>query len=93
MKKNILKQAGIDKDSVIKLNYHSQSKSVKLDEMLVLQVEDFNVAEKMILKVDKMKIVSAHAMLDLVMKGESQVEPEQVALALGMSYVGKFSKK
>lgn len=92
-KKTILKQVGIDKDALIKLNYHSESKSSKLDEMLVMQVEDFGVAEKMILSVDKMKIVSAHSMIDLVVKNDAKIDAEKVALALGMTYVGKFNKK
>lgn len=91
-KKSIIKQAGLDKDAVIKLNYYSLGRASKLDEMLVLQVEDFNVAEKMILKVDKMKITTAHSMLDLVVKSNAKIEPATISLALKMKYIGKFDK-
>lgn len=89
-KKNILRQAEIDKDTVIKLNYYHTAKGGKLDEILILQVEDYNVAEKMILKVDEMKIRTANAILDLVVKGGLKKDGESIADALGMRYIGKF---
>jgi len=92
-KKNILKQAEIDKDKVIKLNYYHTAKSGKLDEILVLQVEDYNVAEKMILKVDTMKIITANSMLDVVVKGNSKIDGEKIADVLGMKYIGKFDSE
>ncbi|MCS3868603.1 hypothetical protein J3D55_001519 [Chryseobacterium ginsenosidimutans] len=89
-KKNILKQAGIDKDKVMKLNYYHTAKSGKLDEILILQVEDYNVAEKMILKVDTMKITTANSMLDLVVKGNIKIEGDKIGNNLNMNYIGKF---
>ncbi|GAA5098626.1 hypothetical protein GCM10023210_35010 [Chryseobacterium ginsengisoli] len=89
-KKNILKQAEIDKDKVIKLNYYHTAKSEKLDEILILQVEDYNVAEKMILKVDTMKITTANSMLDLAVKGNLKLDGEKIGSALEMKYIGKF---
>lgn len=90
-KKNILKQAGIDKGEVIKLNYYHTAKSDKLDKILILQVKDNNVAEKMILKADEMKILTASSMLDLLVKGGFKIDGESIADALGMKYIGKFT--
>ncbi|WP_132226003.1 hypothetical protein [Pedobacter sp. ok626] len=90
-KKNILRQAGIDKDNVVKLNYYHTAKSDNLDKILILQVKDYNVAEKMILKVDEMKILIANSMLDLLVKGSLKIEGESIADALGMKYIGKFA--
>jgi hypothetical protein len=90
-KKNILKQAEIDKNNVVKLNYYHASKSGKLDEILILQVEDYNVAEKMILTVDEMKIITANSMLDIIVKGNIKIDGEKIADALGMKYIGKFN--
>lgn len=89
-KKNIIKQIGIDKDKLIKINYYHAGKSGKLDEILILQIEDFNVAEKMILKVDKMKIPTASSMLELILPGSVKINGEDIADVLGMKYVGKF---
>lgn len=92
-KKNILKQAEIDKNKVIKLNYYHTAKSGKLDEILILQVEDYIVAEKMILKVDELKILLANSILDLVLKGNLKIDGEKTADILGMKYIGKFDSE
>lgn len=92
-KKNILKEAEIDKAKVIKFNYYHNSKAGKLDEILILQVEDYNVAEKMILKVDEMKILTAHSILDIAVKGNLKMDGEKIAQALGMKYIGSFDSE
>ena len=89
-KKNILGHAGIDKSKVVKTNYYHTAKSDKLDNILILQVKDYHVAEKMILKADEMNILTANSMLDLLVKGELEIDVESVADALGMKYIGKF---
>jgi hypothetical protein len=89
-KKNILKQAEINKEDVIKLNYYHTPKSTRLDEILILQVEDYNVAEKMILKTDELKITTANSILDLIIKGNKKIEAEKIGNMLGMKYIGTF---
>lgn len=89
-KKNIIQQIGIEKSKLIKVNYYHTAKSGKLDEILILQVEDYDVAEKMILKVDGMKILTASSMLDLIVQGGVKIDGKGIADVLGMKYVGKF---
>jgi len=90
-KKNILRQAGIDNGNVVKLNYYYTAKSEKLDEILILQIEDYSVAEKMILKADEMKILAASSILHLLVKGTFKIDGESTADALEMKYIGKFA--
>ena len=90
-KKNILKQAGIDKAEVVKLNYYHADRSAKLDEILILQVEDYQIAEEMILKVEEMKLLTTNSMLDILVKGSFRVDGERIADVLGMQYIGKFA--
>ncbi|AZB25083.1 MULTISPECIES: immunity 22 family protein [Bacteroidota] len=89
-KNNILKQAAIDKKSVVKVNYFHTAKKGKLDEVLILQIEDYNVAEKMILKVDELNLHTANSILDLIVKGAINLDGEQIGNLLNMKYIGKF---
>lgn len=89
-KKNILKQASIEKGDVIKLNYYHSSKKEKIDEILILQVEDYDVAEKMILKADELKFNMASSMLDLIVNSTIVIDGNEVANKLGMNYIAKF---
>lgn len=92
-KKNILQQAALNKKDIIKLNYHHTSKSEKLDEILILQIDDYNIAEKMILKVGELRMITAHSMLELVVKGTIEIHGKKIADMLGMKYIGKFDKE
>ena len=73
------------------MNYNHTPKSRKLDEILILEIKGYSVAEKMILKVDEMKIVTANSMLNLVIKGNLKIDGEKIADILGMKYIGKFA--
>ena len=92
-KKNILQQAALNKKDIIKLNYYHTSKSEKLDEILILQIEDYNIAEKMILKAEELRMITAHSVLELVVKGSIEIHGEKIADMLGMKYIGKFDKE
>lgn len=81
--------------SVLEASFSSRSlssKSEKLDEILILQIEDYNIAEKMILKVEELKMITAHSMLELVVKGTIEIHGEKIADMLGMKYIGKFDE-
>lgn len=87
-------ESGIDKSDVIKFHYHHSNAKQKLDEMIILQIEDFSAAEKMILKADKMKLpVSANLILDLVVKGNVKVDGEKTGAAFGLKYIGEFESE
>ena len=62
-----------------------------MDEILILQVEDYQIAEEMILKVEEMKLLTANSMLDILVKGSFRVDGERIADVLGMRYIGKFA--
>jgi hypothetical protein len=89
-KKSILKQASIEKNNIIKLKYYHTSKKQKVDEILVLQIEDYNVAEKMILKADELKFTTINSMLDLSVDSNIVIDGNEVANQLGMHFIGKF---
>lgn len=92
-KKNIIKQAGIDKDKLIKLNYYHTAKGGKVDELLILQVEEYNVAEKMILKADEMQLLTASSILELVVQSKVKIDGDSLADVWGMKYIGKFDSE
>lgn len=89
--KAIIRVTGINKEEVIKVNLYYNDKKEKLDEMIITQVEDFSIAEDMILKVDKMEIsATANALLDLVAHKHSTIDGPGISAALGMKYIGRF---
>ncbi|MBC9911780.1 immunity 22 family protein [Chitinophaga varians] len=89
--KAIIKATGINKEEVIKVNLYYNDRKEKLDEMIITQVEDFSIAEDMILKVDKMDIsATANALLDLVARKGSAIDGLRISAALGMRYIGRF---
>ncbi len=74
------------------INFYYDNKKGKLDEIIIIQVEDFNIAENMILQVDKMKIPpAANAILDLVADKSIKIDGAKISAALGMAYIGKFA--
>ncbi|WP_183078705.1 hypothetical protein [Sphingobacterium puteale] len=46
----------------------------------------------MILKVEELKMITAHSMLELVVKGTIEIHGEKIADMLCMKYIGKFDK-
>ncbi len=89
-KKNILKQASIEKSDVIKLNYYYCNKKEKMDQILILNVADYDVAEKMILKADEQKFNLTNSMLYISINSNIVVDGDEVGSKLGIVYVGKF---
>ncbi|MDG0811210.1 hypothetical protein [Cohnella rhizosphaerae] len=62
--------------------------------MIIMQVEDFQVAESMILKADEMQISpTANAILDLIVDEPSKIDGLAIGTALGMTYIGKFDSE
>lgn len=62
--------------------------------MIIMQVEDFHVAESMILKVDDMQISpTENAILDLIVYEKSKIDALAIGSALGMTYIGKFDSE
>ncbi|MEC3875492.1 immunity 22 family protein [Chryseobacterium salviniae] len=92
-KKDIPKQAGISREDFVQLNYYYTPKSGRLDEILILQVEDYNVAEKMILKAEELKLTTTHSILDLIVKGNKKIDAEKIGNFLGMKYIGRFGSE
>jgi hypothetical protein len=89
--KQITKEIGLNKDEVININFYHTAKEKKLDEMIIIQVEEYEVAEKMILKLDKMKISPvANAILDLKVAKGTKINGAGIGDALGMKYIGQF---
>lgn len=92
--KTIIAETGLNKNDVINISLYFNDKKEKLDEMLITQVEDYNVAEKMILKADEMKLpLLANIIIDLVVNGKQKIDGAKTGTALGMKYVGKFASE
>ena len=47
----------------------------------------------MILKVEELRMITAHSVLELVVKGTIEIHGEKIADMLGMKYIGKFDKE
>lgn len=87
----IIKESRMEDDEEAEINFYYNPEKEKLDEMLITQVEDYSIAEKMILKVDEMQLSpTANAILDLVMDENIIIDPAKIGTALGMKYIGRF---
>ncbi|MDI4648031.1 immunity 22 family protein [Cohnella hashimotonis] len=86
-----IKKLNIDEDAIVNIHFYYSNKKEKLDEMIIMQVEDFNVAESMILKVDELQVSpTANAILDLIVYEPFKIDGSAIGSALGMAYIGKF---
>ncbi|MBE9601360.1 immunity 22 family protein [Pedobacter sp. MC2016-24] len=89
--KAILKTTGLTPDQMININFYYSKVAGKLDEIIILQVEDFEIAESMILAAAEMAIPdTVHAMLELILSEDAEISVPQVSATLEMHYVGKF---
>lgn len=89
--KDVLKATGLETPELININFYYNKIAEKLDEMIIIQVQDYIIAENMILKMDEMKIpTTANAMLDLILENDAEINGEQVGAILGMQYIGIF---
>ncbi|WP_217594265.1 immunity 22 family protein [Cohnella sp. GbtcB17] len=92
--KKELQKMNIDEDAIGNIHFYYSRKKEKLDEMIIMQVEDFHVAESMILKVDDMQISpTANAILDLIVYEKFKIDGSAIGSALGMTYIGKFDSE
>ena len=87
---DITKTLGIAKDGIADITFHFTAKPTRLDEMLILQVKEMDVAERMILKVDAMKLSTANAILDVSLNHGVTLDGSAVASALGIQFIGTF---
>lgn len=90
-KKVIRQTIGLEDSDILKINFHFSKKKQRLDEMIITHVDDFNIAEKMILKADEMKApVECNAILDLYLNGNPKIDVDKIARFLGTTYIGRF---
>ncbi|GEP89745.1 Immunity protein 22 [Chitinophaga terrae (ex Kim and Jung 2007)] len=90
----LIKEMRIEDEEEADINFYYNPKKEKLDEMLINQVEDYNIAEKMILKADEMKVTTtANCILDISMDASVLIDETRIAAALGMKYIGRFTAK
>ncbi|QJB39411.1 immunity 22 family protein [Chitinophaga oryzae] len=89
--KKIIKALGLNEQEVAAITFYYSGQKEKPDEMIITQIEDFTIAEKMILKADKMKITAAvNALLDIVVNKCAAIDAAAMSDVLGMKYIGKF---
>jgi len=90
-KEEIKEIIDVDENEIIDLNFYYSYMKEKLDDMIINRIEDFNVAEKMILKADEMKIPNeVNAILDLFLNETSEIDGKKIGMNLGMKYIGRF---
>jgi len=91
-KARIVAALGVPAADIGSVNFVFAEQQKRLDEMIVTRVDDLAVAESMVLALDRMKIAPmAHAILDVVLNLNPDIDGEGVAAALALQYIGKFS--
>lgn len=91
-KAKIVAALGVSQADVGSVNFVFTRQQKRLDETIILNVHDLEVAESMILALDRMKIEPmAHAVLDVVLNRDLSIDAEGMGSALGLKYIGKFS--
>lgn len=90
-KARIVEHIGIARAEIVGVTFSRSDEARRLDATLAIQVEDFSVAEKMILAIDDMKLApTAYAVLNVILDARVQIAGDTIGSALGMRYIGKF---
>ncbi|QNN41980.1 immunity 22 family protein [Pedobacter roseus] len=90
-KERIAKILGIDAQIIKEINFYYTENKEKVDEIIITHVEDYNIAEKMILKADKLAINSTtNLMLELISHQDLKIDIND---KLGLSYIGDFQEE
>lgn len=90
-KGRIAKILGIDAQIIKEINFYYTENKEKVDEIIITHVEDYNIAEKMILKADKLAINSTtNLMLELISHQDLKIDIDD---KLGLSYIGDFQEE
>jgi hypothetical protein len=78
---------GIDRKAINTVNIYYTADKKRADEIIVIQVEDYIVAEQMVLKAGELGITSTNLMLELISNQNLIINPEN---KLGLIYIGDF---
>lgn len=90
-KAQIIARLGVAAADIRSVNTVFSKKMKRLDEMIAIHVDDQAIAESMILTLDQMKIEpTAHAIVDVVMNHDLNIDGDGVGAAFGLRYIGKF---
>ncbi|MFD2287598.1 hypothetical protein GJU39_20510 [Pedobacter petrophilus] len=89
-KDKIAEILGIDRQIIKEVNFYYTENKENVDEIIMTQVEDYNIAEQMILKVDELGVNSTtNLMLDLIVSQYLKFEENKHNLV----YIGSFSEE
>lgn len=82
---------GIDAQIINEINFYYTENKEKVDEIIITHVEDYNIAEKIILKAGKLTINSTtNLMLELISHQDLKIDLDD---KLGLSYIGDFQEE
>lgn len=91
LKDKIAEILGVDKNIIEEVNYYYTKNKEKVDEIIITHVEDYNIAEQMILKAEELGVNSTtNLMLDLLSHEGFNLDIDDKT---GLYYVGGFSEE
>lgn len=87
LKDKIAEILGIDKRIIEKINHYYTDNKEKVDEIIITHVEDYDIAEKMILKADELGVNSTtNLMLEVISDQYFEIDKNEY----GLIYIGSF---
>lgn len=93
-KAEIIKSTGLKNKEISDLKFCYSKEKKRIDEMLILEIQDYDLAESMILKVDSLGISpTANAVLVLSLDNSFKIDIEETNKALGMDFIAEFHTK
>ncbi|EDM38512.1 hypothetical protein PBAL39_20605 [Pedobacter sp. BAL39] len=91
-KAEIIKSTGLKGKEIDSLNFHYSKEKKRIDETIMLEVQDFDLAERMVLNLDHMGISpTAHAVLLLSADNSFKIDIEEISKTLGMDFIAEFA--
>ena len=91
-KAEIIKSTGRKDKEIDSLTFHHAKEKKRIDEIIMLEVQDFDLAERMILQLDSMGIFpTANAILILSLDNSLKINIEEISKTLGMDFIAEFN--
>lgn len=90
-KTEIINSTGLKSKEISELKFLSSKEKKRIDETIILGLGDLALAERMILKVDRMGVPpTANAILVLSLNSNLQINIEEISKNLGMDFIAEF---
>ncbi|WP_316846932.1 immunity 22 family protein [Pedobacter psychrodurus] len=90
----IIKSTGLQNSEIKNINFYYNKAKKRLDEIIIMEVQDLDLAERMILEVDDMYISpTSNAILVLTLNKDIGINAQQIGQALGLDFISEFDSE